>query len=340
MAELERLFRDLQWSQPRMITQLHGDASARQYFRIRCADGRTIIMMQMPVGAASVSEEITNFRGTCDEPPFIAMHRVLTAAALPTPALLHDDRAERRLFLEDLGDTPLATLVLQATSAERIAWYQRAIDLLVTMQAAMAAVPAAQSLAAQRSFDAALLNWEFDHFAEYALAARGAPLRADAARHFQEASRCITQILLALPSAFTHRDFQSRNLMWHGERLCLIDFQDALCGPYIYDLVSLLRDSYVPLTTDELTTLLRYFADATRRDLSSVTEHFHVMTIQRKMKDAGRFLYIDRVKGNPNFLQYLPTSLTYVHDALAAIPRFAPLIATLRPSLPEWQETP
>ena len=48
------------------------------------------------------------------------------------------------------------------------------------------------------------------------------------------------------PRAFVHRDYQSRNLMVSGQtkRLCWIDFQDALLGPRVYDLVALLNDSY------------------------------------------------------------------------------------------------
>ena len=44
-----------------------------------------------------------------------------------------------------------------------------------------------------------------------------------------------------------HRDYHSRNLMLHDGSLYIIDFQDARMGPDTYDLVSLLRDSYVDL---------------------------------------------------------------------------------------------
>ena len=45
-----------------------------------------------------------------------------------------------------------------------------------------------------------------------------------------------------------HRDYHSRNLMLHDGSLYIIDFQDARMGPDTYDLVSLLRDSYVDLS--------------------------------------------------------------------------------------------
>ena len=53
--------------------------------------------------------------------------------------------------------------------------------------------------------------------------------------------------LAAEPRVLCHRDYHSRNLMLHDDRLYIIDFQDARMGPDTYDLVSLLRDSYVDL---------------------------------------------------------------------------------------------
>jgi len=44
---------------------------------------------------------------------------------------------------------------------------------------------------------------------------------------------------------------------------------------------------------------------------------FDLLTVQRKLKDAGRFVFIDQVKKNPSFLVHIPSSLKYVKDALA-----------------------
>ena len=48
-----------------------------------------------------------------------------------------------------------------------------------------------------------------------------------------------------------HRDYHSRNLMLRAGELYIIDFQDARMGPDTYDLVSLLRDSYVDLPEED-----------------------------------------------------------------------------------------
>lgn len=328
------LSRELGWTEPTTITKLHGDASARTYYRLTRADGGSVVLMVMPEGAASASEEITNFQGQSPEPPFLLMARALREAGLPVPDVLHHSPADRWIVLEDVGESTLFNRVVAADSATRLTWYRRAIDLLVTMQRAMAN---GDSIAHQRAFDATLLNWEFDHFAEFLLAARGHALPATALAQFTTLTREITDHIVALPYGFTHRDFQSRNLMARNDALILIDFQDALLGPYVYDLVALLRDSYVALTPDDLTTLIDYYATARGEPVAELRDAFHWVTLQRKMKDAGRFVYIDQVKKNPNFLQYIPTTLEYVRHACTAMPRYRPLFELLQPYVPEWQ---
>src|SRR5205814_10663994 len=72
----------------------------------------------------------------------------------------------------------------------------------------------------------------------------------------------VSKELAAAPRSFTHRDYQSRNIMElpTGEQV-VIDFQDALQGPRQYDLVALLRDSYVELDRPLIDKLLkRYLA--------------------------------------------------------------------------------
>ncbi len=40
------------------------------------------------------------------------------------------------------------------------------------------------------------------------------------------------------------------------------------------------------------------------------------MTVQRKLKDAGRFVFIDRKKGNDSFLRFVDGTLRKVDESL------------------------
>ena len=69
----------------------------------------------------------------------------------------------------------------------------------------------------------------------------------------------LIEALASEPRVLCHRDYHSRNLMLHDEQLYIIDFQDARMGPDTYDLVSLLRDSYVDLPEQTVDELIAYF---------------------------------------------------------------------------------
>src|SRR5437588_10074987 len=107
--------------------------------------------------------------------------------------------------------------------------------------------------------------------------------------------------------------------------LRIIDFQDALLGTRAYDLVGLLRDSYVALSPSLLDALVSYYVDRAAADTSQFERLFDLQVVQRKLKDAGRFVFIDRVKHNPSFLIHIPNSLAYVRRSLERLPELSTL---------------
>ena len=136
-----------------------------------------------------------------------------------------------------------------------------------------------------------------------------------------------------------HRDYHSRNLMLHEERLYIIDFQDARMGPDTYDLASLLRDSYVDLPEQTVSELIAYFlALKGTTDPSSETfrERFDLMALQRNLKALGTFGYQTTARRNPVYIQYIPRTLRYVRDNLERHPRFARLREVLAAHVEEF----
>lgn len=131
--------------------------------------------------------------------------------------------------------------------------------------------------------------------------------------------------------------------MVDGPRLGVIDFQDALMGPATYDLASLLRDAYIQLDDTLVDELVEYYLDQLAdRHVSWINRAgfrrlFDLTSIQRNLKAAGRFVYIDRVKGNPKFLADIPRVLGYVKRNLQKYPELAPLRRSLTRYVPELQ---
>jgi N-acetylmuramate 1-kinase len=303
------------------VKRLAGHASMRSYWRVGQAPGSLVVMVLPP---DAKPEEVTK-GGRPGVDPFVDVQRYLRELGVRVPEILAfygDDPAGGLMILEDLGDEMLETRLLAGD--DRAALYERAIDQLARLRAGAERRPEG-CVAFTRSFEYELYRWELDHFREWLLeawkgAALSAPERAVVEREFDRIARALE----AEPKGFTHRDYQSRNLMVlpSGEQ-AVIDFQDALLGPRQYDLVALLRDSYVELPPEFVDEMLRRYlaklaeAGGQRLEYAPFREVFDLLTVQRKLKDAGRFVFIDRVRKNPGFLVSIPASLRYVRDALS-----------------------
>ena len=318
------------------LTTLKGDASSRRYHRVHLGgvdgDG-SIVVMELPEDAFKSDEAASD--GVTDVLPFVNMTEHLRERGVRVPRLFRDATSQGVLLLEDLGDDTLERTIAPLEPSQVCDWYDATIDLLVELHRRMWPIPAG-CVAATRSFDTKLLRWELDHYREWGAEARfDSPLPADIRDELDQQFDRLTALIVALPQGFVHRDYQSRNLMVTGasptlNALAVIDYQDALVGPRIYDLVALLGDSYVELEPAEQERLVARYAAAMELDSAALMREFHLVTVQRKLKDGGRFVFIDRVKGNPSFLPFTEPSVPRVRRSLQALEELAPLAEVLR----------
>jgi aminoglycoside/choline kinase family phosphotransferase len=269
------------------------------------------------------------------------VHRYLDRLGVRVPKILRYDEPAGLMVLEDLSDLTFEQ-ALQNHSRDEL--YRRAVRLLARLRAQAERAPDSGCLAFSRSFDAELYDWELHHFREWGLEAWSGKKPEGAERaELDQIFKRIAGTLAEAPRGFTHRDYQSRNLMVKDGELVVIDFQDALLGPRQYDLVALLRDSYVELPRDFVNHMLDEYIDAFQResdekiDAPSFKRFFDLLTVQRKLKDAGRFEFINRVKGNPSFLPSIPASLRYVKAALSVQPELEDLRRIVARYVPELQ---
>jgi hypothetical protein len=282
------------------------------------------------------SEEATS-GPTPTEIPFVEIGLFLEAGRVSVPHIHLIDRERGHLWLDDLGDTHLLAWLEQG--GDQNAGYEAAIDTLVSFQVASQQPPkTAVPICYARRFEASLLRWELDHWLEWRvqeqLQTAPSPQQLQVV---EQAFAALVELLAKQPTRLVHRDFQSTNLMVTGHeptpKLTLIDYQDALLGSWTYDLVALLRDSYVDLSEHTVDALLRQYvaklhtaglcpSEETRESLiHHFARDFHRQVLQRKLKDAGRFVYIDRVKKNSWYLQYVDRTMRFVRESLEWLER-------------------
>ncbi|MEW6323490.1 MAG: phosphotransferase [Acidobacteriota bacterium] len=308
-------------SQATKVLPLTGDASDRRYVRVLIPRAPSVVLA---LHAGPIDY---------DAMPFVSIARLMRAIPLPVPAILHHSNALGILGLEDLGDVTLQAHLGAASPDEHAALYREAVSFLVRLQqrGAELADPAYPPYGI--AFDVEKLTWELEFFVKHFLIAyRGAAPDAAVREALREEWAAIAGELAAEPRVLCHRDYHSRNLMLHNGALVIIDFQDARMGPDTYDLASLLRDSYVDLTSQQVDELIAYFLALARgargvsaADAREFRRRFDLMALQRNLKALGTFGYQTTTRGNPVYIQYIPRTLNYVRANLGRYPRFARL---------------
>ncbi|MGV3590750.1 MAG: aminoglycoside phosphotransferase family protein [Gammaproteobacteria bacterium] len=317
-ADLEQWFLSLL---PRLDTgsvqgalrPVSGDASFRRYFR-GVTQRRAWILVDAP-------PERENSR------PFVDVASLLAAGGVAAPAIVAADLARGFMCLEDFGDTVLWT-PLDAARRDSAhepgagALYQLAFDELLRIQ-----ICAATSLP---PYDDALLLREMRLFTEWFC---GGLMRItlDAAEHamLEAVYAFLAQQARAQPQVFVHRDYHSRNLMYRpGTRLGVIDFQDAVCGPLTYDLVSLLKDCYIEWPRAQVNAwALDYAAQAQRAgiveriDAAGFLRDFDLMGAQRHLKVLGIFSRLWLRDGKRGYLRDIPLTMRYLVSVLPEHPQ-------------------
>ena len=311
---------------------LKGDASDRNYYRTNyfletSPDRlRSIIIMQL----AKLEPE----------PNFNCMQKFLKEMGIPVPDILRFDAERGLLFLMDCGDTHLVDKI-EAEPKNIVYWYQKAIEIIVVFHTRATENLTPDCPAKNLFFDEEKLMWEMDFMLEhYVQGILKNVLSFDEKNKTREALSTLCRALSDQNRVFTHRDYHSRNIMVHNGKLRVIDFQDARMGPCQYDLVSLLKDSYIVIEESVRRELLEYYIECMQRYGREIKRDpfykiFDWMSVQRNLKAIGTFAYQAKILGNDRYLQYVEPTLEYLRKTLENRRDLEFLVPALNSAIPE-----
>mgnify|MGYP000029429634 CR=1 FL=1 len=307
---------------PAQMVTVSGDASFRRYFRIIYAQNG----QQHSWIAVDAPPEHENSR------QFVDIARVWSESGVKVPQVLAFDEANGFMLLEDFGDTLLHP-ELTAEAADGL--YKSAMDSLIELQQ----LPKTDNIPA---YDRGLLEREMDLFPDWLCEKHlGLVLSAKERAMLTNVFDTLAESALAQPQAIVHRDYHSRNLMvckangdQHSEDFIgIIDFQDAVYGPFTYDLVSLLKDCYIQWPREQVLSWLAYFKNnsAQGRLLAEdqLVRDFDLMGMQRHLKAAGIFARLSLRDGKHSYLEDVPRTCEYILQVSNVYPEFADFKAWL-----------
>ncbi len=305
------------------IFQLAGDASTRKYYRI-AYDEKSVVLMQW---------EPFSDNG---EYPFLSVLGHFQKHKIKVPKVIAMSPGEGLVLLEDLGDLTLERKFWENQNQKTVVpYYKQALDEIVKIH-----YPATHDKSACTAFkimfDEEKFVWELNYALKYLIeGVCEVKLEAHEKNSLQSTFADIAKILHREKKYISHRDYHSRNLMIKLGEMRVIDFQDARLGPIQYDLVSLLKDSYVQLNEQTTAELINYYLD--QRSLFEepikTRDHFNyiyeVQTIQRCFKACGSFASFLVLRNDTRYLKYIHHTLLHVRTSIKNLNEFFPLLNVL-----------
>ena len=293
--------------------------------------------------------------GIPPEPPLEPIRALLEAEGLPVPRRFAGDPVRGVELLEDLGEVSLADLARTASEPELESLYAEACELPPRLQRIE---PRDRVANFQRRLDAAHFHYKAERFARWSLGGDRGASPAEA-RVVRDAFERIGRVIGEAPQRLAHRDLQSANLhvvdpsvpvadppdratnpsariiepsahaadssrdtaRGRQARLVMIDLQGALMAPPEYDLVCLLRDSYVELDDAALDAHLARARSALPDcpDEEPFRLRFDLLTLTRKAKDHALFRAVAAERGDDRYLRYLPATRRYLQKASSRV---------------------
>ncbi len=295
-------FSDYQ-SEPIQQHPLSGDGSDRRWFRLS-AGTRHLILADHGITPIPTGSEVN---------AFVHIGKHLFERGLPVPRIVAHDGFSGLVFLEDLGDCHLQQIVSQTTHDSDIEdLYRPIIDTWLDLTVRAVAGFDPDWTCQTPTYDASLIIEKECHYFVDAFLNGYLNLDIDADDLAPEFVRLARRTLANGIHGLIHRDLQSRNIMIHGGRHFLIDFQGARLGPVQYDLASLLIDPYVMLSDGLRQNLLAYAVQQATMRMKCTADQlirgYRYCAVTRNLQMLGAFGFLSRVKGKNDFENWIPAA--------------------------------
>jgi N-acetylmuramate 1-kinase len=302
-------------SQDFKVFQLAGDASNRRYYRVIHNNQSLVLMRWEPFDPKNY--------------PFLSVLNHFAKNGVHVPKVIGMDSGLGLVLLEDLGDLTLERKFWESQNQETsLPFYKQAIDEIIQIHFA-ATADKGDCTAFRIMFDVEKFLWEMKYGQDNLLS--GICKFQFTEKTNAELTQVFTKICQRLheePKFIAHRDYHSRNLMIKFDEMRVIDFQDARLGPIQYDLVSLLRDSYVNLNEQMEETLLQDYLTKAKPHLPKNFSReqfdliYELQTVQRCFKACGSFSSFYNMRNDTRYLKYIAHTLRTVLKSLTKFPEY------------------
>lgn len=272
------------------IIPLAPDASLRLYYRVINNNQEKLILCYTPPD-------------NCDLNTYIKISNYLSSINVSVPNIFAYDRNKGYMLLEDFGNMSMKAHLLISESDVLSAEYRSMLDLLLDIQTSKLPTNI-------KFYDKETFLKHAKYYLDWYIIPYKSKLSDSKYMEWLNVWENLLSSVDIIPRSFVHRDFHVDNIMMLYDRLGLrrfgvIDFQDGILGPSLYDVVSLLQDPRFLLDFYLMEDLLEYFLNKSV-GLRLYKRYFYIIGLHRALWIKAIFMKKKIQYNDTRYDHYIP----------------------------------
>lgn len=288
-------------SQEYDINKIASDASFRSYYRIKFKNNfDNLMLMYAPINHERIDH-------------FINVDKFLVEHNFSAPQIKAIDEENGFLLLEDFGDNTF-TRVLKDNPKLELDLYKKACDVLIELHKI-------DDKISLESYNNHVMIKEVMLFIDWYLQLANKKISLSQIADYKKLWFELFDKISITKKVVVLRDYHADNLMLLNNKdnyksIGLLDFQDALMGSPVYDLISLLDDIRRDIAVENRQELYNYFLSKTNYQVENFLQDCEIISLQRNVKILGIFARLVLRDKKDKYFEYVPRVKYFVESRL------------------------
>jgi len=289
------------------LKKISGDASFREFYRLKKGKKTSIIVQ-------ATKDKFKNLI------TYIVINNILRKNKITAPKLISNNYRYNMMEISDLGEKSFYEFVIKKKNKSKD--YKNLIKIILKLQKIKIKknYNFGKHSIRLKKYSIKNLHKESDLFFEWYL------------RYFLKESKIkkikeviknelnkIYKKLYFKNNIFVHRDFHASNIMINKGVFGLIDSQDAIVGNPLYDVVSLIDDVRIKLSSNLQNQLLKFYyinSKLKKEKFENLKNDYDILSVQRNLKILGIFVRLLKRDKKDNYIKYLPYTWRLIEKRL------------------------
>ena len=278
------------------LKKLKGDASFRQFYRKKNKNFSSIIV-------SAKKEKLKNLI------IYDAINKILRKNKILAPNLYKENYQKNYIEIEDFGNETIFE-ILKRNKNDKFHYFKKIIKILNQIQLIK---DTKIKIFKKRNYkipkyNTNILVKEANLFCDWYIKKKLSKKKREIfTKKFKKIVKKLAFNLQLKNNVFVHRDFHVSNLMLVGDKIGLIDSQDALIGNKAYDLASLIDDVRLKTSNSFKKKIFNfYLSKQSNLNTYKFKNDFEILSILRNLKIIGIFTRLAHRDNKKNYLKLIP----------------------------------